>query len=792
MLTTGNSTLRALALAFLALPTGVLLAGEATADSAAAWTSALPSARAGAAAAWDGTTVLVMGGRTASGSTSEILRLNPTTGLASAAAFTLPSGRSDAAVAWANGAAIVVGGTASASSTLADIVRVNPTAGTATVVGTMPSPRAAASVAWTGTHLFIFGGSECVGTSCSSLASILRYDPGTGTVLPMNSLLPTRRNATAAAYDGRYVYVFGGVDFTGILADVLRYDPATDSIVTLSTRLPTARSQMGAFFDGKNAFLIGGQERTARSAEVLKFDPATAQFTVMSAPLPTARRAVAAAWTGSIALLAGGFDGANLAQVVRWSPAPAAPGNPAATPGAGIGRITVSWTPPPANTYSDLTGYRVYRAPVGGAFALLGSSATTPFVDATCAVGATCRYRVAGVNANRDEGALSAEVSAVSPRLPGEPRAVATTSGPPRGAITISWEPPADTGGVTITSYRVYGGASAGALAFVGISPAASFTQGGLADGDVRYYRVSAVNGAGEGPASGVVSGRAPVLPSEPRDAVAEAGPDPGEITLTWQPPAETGGVALTYNVYRGPETGREELLVSGVSGLRFVDAPTGALGLPGVLATWHYRVTAVNVVGEGPRSAPACASPSPWPGGAIPPVANPCPLPQGWRERRLASQSVTPTLVGPPASPPVNRDALHVDGAPRPDGAYEVNAQLGGAPPVPAIVLDGAGAIVPAVRLDLVSVPSMTLRPSATVSASMRYDPTQAPCRPSAIGACVPSVTSPVDPVRFVEQGGSAALVVDVRVTDPSGRVVAQQAVLVPYAGQASNVAGV
>ncbi|HYM40042.1 MAG TPA: kelch repeat-containing protein, partial [Thermoplasmata archaeon] len=68
-------------------------------------------------------------------------------------------------------------------------------------------------------------------------------------------------------------------------------------------------------------------------------------------------------------------------------------------------------------------------------------------------------------------------------------------------------------------------------------------------------------------------------------------------VFLSWQPPADDGGhPIIEYLVYRGPTSGSETFLTT-TAGTSYVDsfATKGA--------TYYYEVSALNVLGEGPRS---------------------------------------------------------------------------------------------------------------------------------------------------------------------------------------------
>jgi PKD repeat protein len=88
-----------------------------------------------------------------------------------------------------------------------------------------------------------------------------------------------------------------------------------------------------------------------------------------------------------------------------------------------------------------------------------------------------------------------------------------TPPGPPTGLtasaanaqISLNWAAPASNGGVSITSYKVYRGTSAGTETPLttggcsGLGAVLSCTDTGLTNGQAYFYKVSAVNGLGEG-----------------------------------------------------------------------------------------------------------------------------------------------------------------------------------------------------------------------------------------------------------------------------------------------------
>ncbi len=206
------------------------------------------------------------------------------------------------------------------------------------------------------------------------------------------------------------------------------------------------------------------------------------------------------------------------------------------------------------------------------------------------------------------------------PIPPSEPWELRATPGDAR--VSLAWSPPLDDGGSPVTNYRVYRGTTAGGEAFLAeIGPVLTYTDAGLSNGQTYFYRVSAKNAAGEGPQSTETSATPVTVPGPPTAVQAVvAGRD---VTLTWSPPADDGGSPVTsYRTYRGTAPGAESLLRAVGAVGTFLDA-----GLA-VGTTYYYRISAVNAVGEGPRSLetsatvpnqpPACAITAPGPGTTV------------------------------------------------------------------------------------------------------------------------------------------------------------------------------
>ena len=99
-------------------------------------------------------------------------------------------------------------------------------------------------------------------------------------------------------------------------------------------------------------------------------------------------------------------------------------------------------------------------------------------------------------------------------------------------------------------------------------------------------------------------SKQAQTLPSAPLNLAATAGN--AKIDLSWSAPSSNGGSAITnYRIYRRVASSVESLIATIGNTLAYTDV-TAANG-----QTYYYRVTAVNSLGESPKSNEASATPS-------------------------------------------------------------------------------------------------------------------------------------------------------------------------------------
>ena len=256
--------------------------------------------------------------------------------------------------------------------------------------------------------------------------------------------------------------------------------------------------------------------------------------------------------------------------------APTAPvvklGNSAAS-----GKPMLTW-----NAVEGATSYRIYRSTSkGSGYSLLGTTTATSYTNTGAKAGTTYYYRVKACN---DAGlspysnVVSGKVKSVTPKpsAPGVKIGHSASSGKPM----LTWN--AVSGA---TSYKVYRATSQnGTYSLLGSVTATSYTNTGAKAGTTYYYKVKAVNSAGESAYSNIGSGRATVTTLTMGHSASS-----GKPQLTWK--AVSG--AASYKVYRATAKNGAYSVINITKALTYTN--TGAaLG-----TTYYYKVEALNAAGK-------------------------------------------------------------------------------------------------------------------------------------------------------------------------------------------------
>ena len=135
------------------------------------------------------------------------------------------------------------------------------------------------------------------------------------------------------------------------------------------------------------------------------------------------------------------------------------------------------------------------------------------------------------------------------------------------------------------TSYRIYRSTSRGSgYSLLGTTTATSYTNTSAKAGTTYYYKVKAVNSAGESAYSNIVSGRATVTTLTMGHSSTS-----GKPQLTWK--AVSG--AVSYKVYRATAKNGAYTVINTTKALTYTNVGA-ALG-----TTYYYKVEALNAAGK-------------------------------------------------------------------------------------------------------------------------------------------------------------------------------------------------
>ncbi|MEO7804966.1 MAG: fibronectin type III domain-containing protein [Actinomycetota bacterium] len=159
------------------------------------------------------------------------------------------------------------------------------------------------------------------------------------------------------------------------------------------------------------------------------------------------------------------------------------------------------------------------------------------------------------------------------------------------GQVHLAWAPSPFS-----DSYNVYRSSTLGETVLLAtvIGSSTSYDDTSIVDGVHYFYLVSGVNEWGEGLRSAKI--QVPIGIPEPASLTSTSLGARG-IELAWSVPFDGGSPITGFRIYRSTTSGSETFLAAVSNVTTYTDVSLTDL------ATYYYRVSAVNVLGEGPLS---------------------------------------------------------------------------------------------------------------------------------------------------------------------------------------------
>ncbi len=280
---------------------------------------------------------------------------------------------------------------------------------------------------------------------------------------------------------------------------------------------------------------------------------------------------------------------------------PGPPANLKLEPGDDVVKLT--WDEPVFDGYKPIHSYFIYR---GYSEFNLNHIATMPgslkyYFDYSVADGSEYYYAVSANN-SVGEGNLSNVLNTTPGAPPVAPQNLALTAGD--GYIDLNWYPPWNVNGFPVINYTIYRAAEDQTISILTkIGATTYYRDNDVKNGKTYSYSVSAHNIRGEGESTDLVSSTPGRPPTVPRNLKVKSGDS--YVYLTWEPPEHEGWVKVTnYMIYRSNNK-NDIIMFKKVGDVQVYNDTSVENG-----KVYYYRVSALNSVGESPRTDPETGHP--------------------------------------------------------------------------------------------------------------------------------------------------------------------------------------
>jgi titin len=282
--------------------------------------------------------------------------------------------------------------------------------------------------------------------------------------------------------------------------------------------------------------------------------------------------------------------------------------------------IDIAWLQPTENGGQPVTGYLVeYSTDSAATWQTYRevTSLVTNLVFNNVSNGVTYLVRVSAINKMGRGQARTAQTTTTAGTTNSAATIAVVPMSPVQASITstgdrtmrVSWNKPNENGGAKITEYLIEKSVDGEKFDKVSVVSAAStnVAVNGLTNGVTYFIRISALTSAGVGAAT-VVSGTPAAAPSATTVAPKQVLSNDGRAIITWNEPANTGGLAIkSYRVEKA----------SSLKGPWTVSIPSTGSGLtrvvvPGIKSgeTTYIRVRGITDAGIGAPSPAVAVTP--------------------------------------------------------------------------------------------------------------------------------------------------------------------------------------
>ncbi|MFW6083343.1 MAG: NosD domain-containing protein [Thermoplasmatota archaeon] len=265
---------------------------------------------------------------------------------------------------------------------------------------------------------------------------------------------------------------------------------------------------------------------------------------------------------------------------------------------SGDGYTSLEWEIPESNGGSPIIHYKIYRGKdlENITFYKSTKDLENSIIDSNVENNVTYHYYIKAVNSIYESN--KTQTLSVRPEREFTPPSVPqnlTSEVDNENNVVLRWEPPSDN--ISVTNYNIYGGKNSKEKIKIGnVSGGILKYYDEISKRNITYYyQISGENSAGESNRSDeTVAEIEPEFypPLQPTGlSISES---QNNITIKWKQPEETGGKKIIgYRIYRSKSNEQKIHIATVMNKKRFVDKNVTKY------QTYHYSVSAYNVVGE-------------------------------------------------------------------------------------------------------------------------------------------------------------------------------------------------